>query len=116
MVTKQQFLDMLGAANLIPGPTSTEMAIHVGFARAGLVQQNAWLTQPQLLDAVAIGQFTPGPMLSTATFIGYILGGVPGAPAATVAIFCHGFSTRLCWLRYCSGCESLRGWGHFLIP
>lgn len=57
----------------------------------GLVQQHAWLTRQQLLDAVAIGQFTPGPVLSTATFIGYILGGVPGAVVATMGIFLPSF-------------------------
>jgi chromate transporter len=61
------------------------------FLEQGLVQQHAWLTHQQLLDAVAIGQFTPGPVLSTATFIGYILGGVPGAAVATVAIFLPSF-------------------------
>jgi chromate transporter len=63
----------------------------LAFLEQGLVRQHAWLTQRQLLDAVAIGQFTPGPLLSTATFIGYILGGVPGAAVATLAIFLPSF-------------------------
>jgi chromate transporter len=63
----------------------------LAFLEQGLVHQQAWLTRQQLLDAVAIGQFTPGPVLSTATFIGYVLGGVPGAAVATVAIFLPSF-------------------------
>ena len=63
----------------------------LAFLEHGLVQQQGWLTQKQLLDAVAIGQFTPGPVLSTATFIGYLLGGVPGAAVATVVIFLPSF-------------------------
>jgi len=63
----------------------------LAFLDQGLVHQHAWLTEQQLLDAVAIGQFTPGPVLSTATFIGYILGGAPGAAVATLAIFLPSF-------------------------
>ena len=63
----------------------------IAFLRGGLVVENRWLTELQLLDAVAIGQFTPGPVLSTATFIGYLLAGWSGACVATVAIFFPSF-------------------------
>lgn len=63
----------------------------VAFLEGGLVAEMGWLTQAQLLDAIAIGQFTPGPVLSTSTFIGYLLDGVPGAVAATVGIFLPSF-------------------------
>jgi chromate transporter len=63
----------------------------VAFLEGDLVQRFGWLTHEQLLDAVAIGQFTPGPVLSTSTFIGYILDGIPGAAVATIGIFLPAF-------------------------
>ena len=63
----------------------------IAFLQDGLVHDLGWLTQQQLFDAIAIGQVTPGPLLSTATFIGYVLLGVPGAVVATFSIFLPSF-------------------------
>jgi chromate transporter len=63
----------------------------LAFLRTDFVQRLGWLTDQQLLDAVAIGQFTPGPVFTTATFIGYITAGWLGAILATLAIFLPGF-------------------------
>lgn len=63
----------------------------LAFLRADLVERWHWLTESQLLDAVAVGQITPGPLFTTATFIGYILGGAPAAMMATLGIFLPAF-------------------------
>ena len=63
----------------------------LAFIRADLVERWHWLTEAQLLDAIAVGQVTPGPVFTTATFIGYVLSGPQGALVATVGIFLPAF-------------------------
>jgi chromate transporter len=64
----------------------------LAFLRTEFIDRLHWLTEKQLIDAVAIGQFTPGPVFTTATFIGYLVAGIPGASLATIGIFLPGFA------------------------
>jgi chromate transporter len=63
----------------------------LAFLQNDFVERLGWLTQQQLIDAISIGQVTPGPLFTTATFIGYVLKGIPGALVATLAIFLPSF-------------------------
>lgn len=63
----------------------------VAFLEADFVTNRGWLTEQTLVDAVAVGQFTPGPVFTTATFVGYVFDGFPGALVATLAIFLPSF-------------------------
>jgi len=81
------FLTFLKIGSLLFGSGYVLLA----FLRSDFVVRLHWLTEKQLLDSIAMGQVTPGPVFATATFIGYILGGVPGAIVATVGIFLPGF-------------------------
>jgi chromate transporter len=84
----QIFLFFLRVGSVLYGSGYVLLA----FLRGGLVERGGLITEAQLLDAVAVGQATPGPVFTTATFVGYLLAGVPGAVAATLGIFLPAFA------------------------
>jgi chromate transporter len=81
------FLSFLKVGSVVFGSGYVLLA----FLQAEFVHHLHWLTEKQLIDAVAVGQFTPGPLFTTATFIGYVVAGWAGAAVATVGIFLPGF-------------------------
>lgn len=102
-------LPLLGAASTAAAPSAFGLAplflvflkvgailfgsgyVLIAFLRSDLVERLHWLSEAQLLDAVAVGQVTPGPVFTTATFIGYLLGGPSAAAVATIGIFLPAF-------------------------
>jgi chromate transporter len=82
------FLEFLKLGAVVYGSGYVLLA----FLRADLVEDLHWLSSSTLIDAVAVGQVTPGPVFTTATFIGYLVAGVPGALLATLAIFLPAFA------------------------
>jgi chromate transporter len=82
------FLSFLKIGSVVFGSGYVLLA----FLRAEFIEHLRWLTEKQLIDAVAVGQFTPGPVFTTATFIGYLVAGTPGAIVATVGVFLPGFA------------------------
>lgn len=83
----QLFLVFLKAGALMVGSGY----VLIAFIRDDLVVHLNWLTESQLVDAIAVGQVTPGPLSTTATFVGTLLGGLPGAVLATFAMFLPSF-------------------------
>ncbi len=81
------FLSFLKIGSVVFGSGYVLLA----FLRTEFISHLHWLTEKQLIDAVAVGQFTPGPVFTTATFIGYLIAGIPGAAVSTVGIFVPGF-------------------------
>jgi chromate transporter len=82
------FLSFLKIGSVVFGSGYVLLA----FLQTEFVQRLHWLTDKQLIDAVAVGQFTPGPLFTTATFIGYVVAGWAGAAVATVGMFLPGFA------------------------
>ena len=81
------FLNFLKVGSVLYGSGYVLLA----YLRGDLVERLGWLTESQLLDAISVGQLTPGPVFTTATFVGYVVDGWEAAIVATVAIFIPSF-------------------------
>lgn len=86
----------------------------VSFLEAELVDSRGWLTEEQLVDAIAVGQFTPGPLFSSATFVGYVVEGWDGAALATAGIFLPSFAFVMVTAPFVPRLRSLAWAGAFL--
>ncbi len=86
----------------------------LAFIQDDLVNKLGWLTQSQLLDAIAVGQVTPGPLATTATFVGYLTGGLAGAALATLGMFLPGFIFVLLTHPLLRQMQESAPWRHFL--
>jgi chromate transporter len=84
----QLFLTFLKIGSVLYGSGYVLLA----FLEGDFAERLGWITRTQLLDAVSIGQVTPGPVFTTATFLGYVIAGLPGAVLATVGIFAPSFA------------------------
>ncbi|GIH97254.1 chromate efflux transporter [Planobispora siamensis] len=84
----QLFLIFLKIGSVLYGSGYVLLA----FLEGDLTERLGWVTRTQLLDAVSIGQVTPGPVFTTATFLGYVIAGLPGAVLATIGIFAPSFA------------------------
>ncbi len=84
----QLFVTMLKIGSVLYGSGYVLLA----FLQGDFVDRLGWITQQQLTDAISVGQVTPGPVFTTATFVGYLVAGLPGAFLATVAIFLPSFA------------------------
>lgn len=86
-ITPELFLVFLKIGSVLFGSGYVLLA----FLQSEFIEERGWLTKTQLLDAVSVGQFTPGPVFTTATFIGYLIQGFPGAVLSTIGIFLPSF-------------------------